>query len=658
MILTSSIIFGFVRLTLLGLFLFFLNKKILNYHYPKDLLNYVVNRWVRYASVLVILIFILTQINAYDLFTIVLLLVVFLLVYFFEIKSFKSLFKDLKNRLRIFLIFIIRNRETKGKIFKLNKTVKAKQDHIGSTNLIILAFISVGIIISRCLFFAKDIYLLSDLWAIDLKKVKGITANQWFTEDLTMSGEHALISFYGKVVGVSPEIALQSFGILETILIAIILFWFTAKMTKSKTIAPIVTTLFFAFSPLLLPRSIEILTQHKHVFLALSLALPMMVFTVLPKNLSVYNKKHFIYSIIIFTAIALIDLFTAVVLLSPFLVLAFFFYQKKYQRNYYFTLLAYFIALTLVISIYYLATLYYNINFRSFITSNLLAINLFTHLPDLILPYNELIKVYQAISFFSVVLMIFLIKQRQQWLNSLLFILYFNALLLINSLDFFWIDEDLIRLSLTVFIPVVIGIPFALISKIILQISKTQSQKFKSKYSYAVLAVFTILFFILKPIIHDGKDKTDSNRHSKLVLEAYEKISQNYLPFSYTVVNNHRNSVLSLNKHFYMPYSTFNDIYLGKDAVYHNNINDKLFFKQNPDKILTNSVFIFVHNLDDVNISKSVFYTNNEMNNVTKKLDILKSRGRKVNVIYNKETLKVLELVNKAKSSKINDLLF
>lgn len=661
MILTTSILIGFARLALLAWFLFFLNKKILNYHYPKDILNYVVNRWVRYGSLLVILIFLLTQINAYDLFTVILFLILFLLIHFFDIKGLNSFFTDIKYKLKFLLVFIIKNRETKGKVFKLNKTIKSREDRKGRSNLIVLAIISVAIIVSRLSFFSKDIYLFSDLWEINLVKVKGITANIWFPEDMTMTGEYALINFYNKLVGVSPEIALQSFGILETILIAIILFWFTAKITKSRTVAPIVTTLFFVFSPILLPRSVGILTQHKHIFLALSLALPMMVFTVLPKNLSELYKKHFLYSIIIFTAIALIDLFTSLVLLSPFLVLAFFFSRKKYMRNYFLTVLAYIISLVFVLGIYGLVGVYYNINFKSIITSNLLSLSVFTHLPDLVMPYEDLIKIYQYISLFNLVFMLLLVKQRRHWLNSFLFILYFNVLIFINSLNLIWVDEDLIRLSLTVFIPIILGISFALLSKIILKITNQPFKNNKIKYRYRVLVIFglsTILFYSFKPIVYDGQSKQNSNKHSKIILEAYEKISQSYLPYSYTVVNDYRSLVLSQGKHFFMPYSTFNDIYLHKDSVYHNNIEDKMFFRQNPEKILTKSILIFLHKIDDGKKSHLPFYADKEMNTVENNINILKSRGRIVNIIYEKESLCVIEIINKPNSSKINDLLF
>ncbi|MBJ2174085.1 hypothetical protein JBL43_07545 [Aureibaculum sp. A20] len=476
-----------------------------------------------------------------------------------------------------------------------------------------------------------------------------------------MTGEYALINFYSKLVGVSPEIALQSFGILETVLITIILFWFTSKITKSKTIAPILTAIFFVISPLLLPRSIDIITQHKPIFLALSLALPMMIFTVLPKNLSKYYRKYLIYSIIIFTAIALIDLFTFVILLSPFLVLAFFFYQKKYRQFYYLVVLAYFVSLVFVMSIYGFTGLHYNLGFNSIITSNLLSLNVFTHLPDLILPYDELINIYQYISLFNVVLILFLIKHKKHWLNSFLFILYFNALIFINTLNISWIDEDLLRLSLTIFIPVVIGISIALLFKVIFSFSEKVITNLRIKYNYGVLAIFSIaavVFYLYKPAIYDTERKDNTDHHAMLVLEAYEKISQDYLPFSYTIVNDYRSYVLSINKHFYMPYSTFKDFYLRRDSIYHTNINDKLFFKQNPESILSKSILVFVHKANNNKTPNLPFYHDNEMEYVAETINILKSRGRKVNIIYENESLSVMEIVNKPNSSKINDLLF
>ena len=68
MFLTSSILLGFLRLCGIILFLFYLHRKFVNVKRHVNFLDFIVTNWFRYGSILIAMIFILVQLNAYNLF--------------------------------------------------------------------------------------------------------------------------------------------------------------------------------------------------------------------------------------------------------------------------------------------------------------------------------------------------------------------------------------------------------------------------------------------------------------------------------------------------------------------------------------------------------------------------------------------------------------
>ena len=108
--------------------------------------------------------------------------------------------------------------------------------------LAVLGFITF---FSRYYFTKYDLYALSNLWILELETVIDFDKQRWFYNGVTPVGELALINFYSKISSISPEIALESIGIIESVLIAILIFWTISKVTASKLIAPIFGCLFF-----------------------------------------------------------------------------------------------------------------------------------------------------------------------------------------------------------------------------------------------------------------------------------------------------------------------------------------------------------------------------------------------------------------------------
>lgn len=652
--LTFSMIIGFIRLMLIVFLLFFIHKRILRYHYPKDIVSYIIKKWVIYISSVVVLIFLLLHLNSYDLFTFLLLMIASILLFFFEIKHLKSIFKDFERRIKMLLITLIRNKESKNKVFRLNKTEKEREDKKGKRNAIVIAFLAVFAMLTRSLFASNDIYLLSDVWVVDLEKIKAITNQNWFFPYLYAGGEHAIINFYSKLVGVSPEVALQSFGIIEIGLVVITIYWFTSKLSQFSLIPPIFATLFFILLPFLLPVNTTTFTEHKPTFFALSIAIPIMVFIINPKKLVNDLRHYFLLMLLFFASLFLIDLFV-VALMLPYFIVVVFFIKKKHIRFLLNAVLAYCISGTFILGIYAILCYRLQVKFLTFLSKNTHSVHSFTEINAV-----DLLNKYQLLSMLCIIPILFLVKHKNYWRYPLMFIIYFNVLLLINSLNILWIDKDLLNLVFTVFIPILIGVMVSLILKVITQnIANRINLGTKTKYAIVSLFLFiSVLFYILKPQKISFKTHTYNKEHVKSVLGAYEKISQDYLPYSFAVVNGYPSYVIDKNRNYSIPYNEFNTSYLKKDSIYHANKHNKTLLKEHPEYVLPNSILVFYHHLDRITEEDVLFSVNTDIIELDKKLKVLKQRGRNITVVFKSKTLTVFEIINKPNSSRIENLLF
>lgn len=661
MMLTIAMLIGLARLTILFLFLFFINKKVLRYAYPKDLFTYLITRWVRYGSILLLLIFLLIQINAYDLFIAILIAIGFVLFYFFEIKSFRTLTDDIKEKVRSVIIFMVRRKEIADKPVQLHRIDREKQDKKGSKVFIVVVVLAAAVLLSRYIFYSYDIFLLSDLWIAKLEKVKAISDQQWFSGYLAASGEYAFINFYGKLAGISPELALQSFGILESALVAMVMYWFVAHISRSYIIIPIVAVLIYIFFPLFLPLNINTIFEHKPILLALSFGLPVMLFVLKPDLLSEDPNRYFVFMLLAFIAIAFIDLFTMVFILLPYIILAFFFFRAAYRKQYILTVGAYLSAVLIVGTVHMVAGYKFNIGFESVLLANLLSVNNFTYLPNLILSYDTLLLVYQGITLLSIGFIVFLKKDKPTWFYALLIIVYFNFLALLRQVESIYLDKDLLNIALSVFIPIAMGAAFSLAYHAIKKYMEVRHPDFKVRYRYGVVVLFVLAalaFFKLK----DGFDKEHllpgvDKKHARAVLGTYEEISRDYLPYTYAVVNGYPSFALSVQKHYHKPYTEFTERYLDRDAVYFKNRKNKNYIKDHPEAVLPASILVFYHDCENIHIDDTRFCTAEDMKKVAETLAVLRDRGRKITIVYERENVKVYEIENIPESSRINDLM-
>jgi hypothetical protein len=633
-----------------------MNRKLVNSSGSNNFLEFLVNQWFKYGSLIGIIVFVTVQLSIYSLVNCIILLMVVIVVDFVGLRNLKRIREYIDDSSRRNIYNALKSIELRRPILSWFAIRRQTTERKGSgwivfIVIVVLAAITFG---SRYYFLRYDQYSLSGIWIADLQKVIDFDSQIWFLNDTAVNGDLAFVNFYSKMANVSPEIALQSMGLLESTMLSIFLFWVIRKISPSKTIAPIIAALSFALAYTLTPTNIYFLLQNRPIFLAMGFGLPVMVFLLRP-NLLKYRKTNYLFTMMAaFITIGLVDLFTLYILFPPFMLLGAVFTRMKSMRYYGVGVIAYLMACAAVLAIYALICLYFGTDLGIFLHSNLLSVSSYTYIPQLVIPFRELIGYYQLGTVVALLLLLKFVfyNKEKTWSAAIAFLLYFNLLVVLGKLENGWIDRDLMNQAISVFMAIVIGIAAAIIIRIFTPIAS----KLEALNPVAIAVTVAGCLYLA---VHYQKDTiaklTVADTTPKQVLDAYDKISKTYYPFSYAVVNDYTAQTISTNKHFFVNYADFMNDYPTMDSIYFKNIHNPKFFKKHPEYVLPKSVLLFVFNArpdmygeENGDISSSLI----------KQMDLLKKRGRKVGVFYANTNVKVYEIVNEAHQSKIPDLIF
>jgi hypothetical protein len=144
------------------------------------------------------------------------------------------------------------------------------------------------------------------------------------------------------------------------------------------------------------------------------------------------------------------------------------------------------------------------------------------------------------------------------------------------------------------------------------------------------------------------KDRTET-----MLFEAYSKIQSNNLPYSYAVVNAIPYFGFSEKSHYYYTYDYFNNAYIDLDRRYsRNNINPN-YPGNDPNMVLPEAMFVFVYNeIEERNLGKKGI--SKEQRDLTmQRIELLKLKGRNVELYYQSNNFKVYEIVNREKATTL-----
>lgn len=652
---TNSIFIGMIRLFLWILFLYVLKRLIFKDKGSKNQVDTMANLWATYGSATLVMIFILVQIRSYDLMTCIFIM---LLIFSLRLVGIKNLFVDsrqFKRKRKMILLRVIENVEDKEPIIDLVEEKPSKRLSVNYEFLIMVipAFIALFI---RFYLMNFDDYQLSASWFQELSTVKNFSKQIWSNDDLSMVGEYALLNFYAKITGISPEIALESFGILQSFILTFIIFWFMNVMTSSKITVPLITALSFALFFNWAPLNLSQITHSKQTLMALTFVLPVMVY--IKKPWVLYRKQpksYFLKMGIVFCAIALIDLFSLMVLIPPFFLVSFFFIKKRYKKYFWKSLGAYFLSTAIVLGYYGLLGLSRGVDFSEFISSNLLAVSASTTTTNMIVSYDVLLKGLQAVSLVLVIIMSFMLRTMlDKWAGLITFLIYINILILYTLLNLSYFDQDLFNEVLPVFIAIAMGIVIYLLMYFF--VIGVKEIRFPN-----VVAV-GVIFLIMLPTAYFSQRNLLNREYrtdtiNKEVLKAYQRISADFLPYSYAVINSNALQPISVDSHNFITYRDFTSSYNERDSVYFANRKNKNFLRQNTEYILPSSLLVFVYNNVEKLEFNGVSVGNDLVLAVDNQLKILRSKGRVMNIFYQGKKLTVYEIVNNPGESRIDEML-
>ncbi len=620
-------------------------------------LDYVVRRSAIFGSAILLLIFVLVQLKMYNIFSILFLFFGLFFFLYLDLGNFRNSAEQIRKKRKAFLLTFFRFMEEKPNFLKqlkngFNFFLPKKLNFM----LITAFLVSMACFVSRYLFLKNDLYTLSGLWIQNLEFVKSINNNIWFSPGFTLLGENAVINFYSKITGISEEMAVHSFGLLETFGISLVLYWVLVKITKSNFLAPMIGVLFFGFFYKYLPININLLLEHNALYMAIWFALPAMLFTVIPKLLTKDKRKYFIVLFMLYTALAFVSFFVAIIIIPIFLIAAILFYTKKSLPYILRSILSYVLATSLVMTIHAITCWLLGISFITFIKQSMILVDVYTYFPQLVIPIDKLVLVYAGLGVITFLgLMPLFIKNRKKWTPAMVFLVFLNFTIALKWLDWPWIDIDLYYQILSILVVILVGI----FSGIILYYFKISVPKERKNRAISIASIFIVLVFasyFTNSFSNYNFDETDELKTD--ILLVYDDLSSNYLPYSYAVVNQNYGQSIGKSEHHFINYNLFNGAYTKRDSIYQMIKGDEELMKSNSSNILPNSVFVFIAKNNANSTDEKFKVTKETVLQIESQIDILKKRGRNVKVYFEDDFLTVYEIVNKENASKLNDLIF
>ncbi|HEY9118001.1 MAG TPA: hypothetical protein VIN11_09270, partial [Roseivirga sp.] len=301
------------------------------------------------------------------------------------------------------------------------------------------------------------------------------------------------------------------------------------------------------------------------------------------------------------------------------------------------------------------ATYLRGINFGLFIRTNLLSITSTTTTGDMVLDYDTTVLTYQIVCMVGVLIMAFLSrKNKRKWVAPIVFILYTNVLVLISQSGFRYFDNDL----LNEISPVLLACSLSFIFYIFFYFLNTKLRRVEIPNRLSAPFIIVIFFLVAFYTQRDLSNRTiKSASISKNILEAYQLVKDDYIPYGYAIVNANDLLPFSKGSHIFLSYDEFVNAYPARDSIYFENKDDEAFLRSNTEFIIPNSLLVFIY--EDVTKEFAAKITIDPAMNekVLDEIEMLRGRGREVRLFYTKGSVRIYEIVNNPRAAKIEELL-
>ncbi|WP_420385703.1 hypothetical protein [Roseivirga sp.] len=652
---TDTIFIGIIRMLLWILFLYILKRLFFKGKPSQNQVKTMGNFWAFYGSATLIVVYILVQFNGYDLLTVLAMMILFLGLRLAGFTDVELNGMAWLRRKQIILLGVIENVEDEDPIINIRRH-KGKSRFGIKTEFLVATMACMAAMLMRFYLMQFDNYQLSAPWFQELNILKSIEDQQWFSPDMTMTGQYAFMSFYGLITGISTEMALESFALFQVFILCFVIFWFIDQMTNSLITIPLLASLMFALFFNLAPINVAQITHSKSTFMAMTFLLPAIVFIRKPWKLYKTKPKTYFPSMVaLFAAIALIDIFTFLILIPPFFVVMIAIVRNTRWNFYFQALWAYVVGGGIIFLTYAYSAHVKEMDFWLFVRSNLLSITATTTTGNMILGYDTILAIYQVVSSVAIVIMTILFRRnRRKWASPLAFLVYVNVLILFSKSGFDYFDKDLFNEVL----PVFIACSFGLVFYLIYYYFNTRVTRIRISDWFSAPLIFALFFggayFSQKSLLSQSGR---TGQLSKNVLEAYQMIKASYIPYGYAVVNANNMLPMSKDSHNFISYDDFVDSYPERDSIYFEYKDDRDFLVRNTEYIVPNSLLVFVYDNVSVEFNSKITINPTLNQRVAGEIETLRQKGREIRLFFQKDNLKVFEIVNNPGQAKLEEML-
>lgn len=624
--------------------------------------------FVAVGGLILIDVMILANLHLYDFISLLAcLLLIPLIVYIYkEVKSgvkFSSVVRVLENRMLKVHVEFIESITTKNRKTIRERVIEIPKFSILDNKYTITAvLIGIAAAIIRLIPEFNNSAPYSRSWYFELNAIKDIPLQNYFGDIPNPKGMHSLVQVFSTLTQVSPEMILKILGSLISFFLAMLIFWMIRDLTRGKNpIAALFGMSIYALIPtLLLPVSLDIEGATSSLSLAICFALPTAVLFL--RNLRSIDKAPWSYVTIGIVATGLVNIFVLLIILYPLLTIGLLFLPKRRFFNSLRKVSLYlFVVLICTLAPYIIYLLIKGIEIIPFFELQLYSTLVFSYYPDLIVDLDILSVIYLALSLALIIgfLIQYFVMKKKKIGDDIIFCVLFAVVSYMFTpyfqTDFLVIDPDQLTILYSILISIMAGLVF---HSAILFISFLL--RLKNKMPEVIQMVLVVSFFTAF-IVSTGGINTVKSLPKTLpngFFDAYYKIINERLAYSYATVGPEIDRVLSRNRHYFMNYDYFLTNYGEIDSLYQKYLSVPAELRE-AEAVPPASIFLFLEKSPYGSIQQGILY---DAPTVMRDLEqwiasFSELENRKLSVYHETEDAIIYEIINRENESKLGDVL-
>ncbi len=639
--------------------------------YSSDRLVYA---WTGFAGILIAGVFVLTMLQLYDFIGLaIFLLLIPLMKVLIEGGEQDELDSYLRERENRFIVWQLRLIETLNAFYVRNKikefaekTEEAGLDKFKSVNRLWAAAVFTVAAAAAFIRMVPVLWNASPLtrdWFYMVQRTKEIRLQQYFESVPDPSGTFALTSVFSMLTQSSPEMVLHLVGSVTAFFMTLIIYWAirTIQNEREHSFGALFGAVVFALlSSSLLPISLVQQVEANSLLLGLTFCVPSILFYW--RYVSTGEFSYGAYSILGSIATGLTNLYVFLMFLAP----AFLLLGIKgiiQRRKLGFDIIISWLVLLLLMVPYAIVIFYNDISPIDFLQHQLIRPEVFHYSPSLIASFTTLLYLYAAAA--GVLFVGYLVEygiyrrfRQAEFMVSLTFLimssLYFPELGMQNA----WIDLGQLDLVYAVAAPVICGLFISAAIRLIAWSSRLETAQ-------RALCGGVLVMLVTGGLVYQTGGVKVKSEYPKTVpdgfFEAYYKIVDERMPYSYSIVAPSSHQTLATSRHYFMDYTYFLNQYSKVDSLYFKarEKTEEELTEEEKFILPAPSVFVFTEKPPYQDIQRGILSNPGEvMQEVHQWMSEYRVKeNRKLYTYYETPNVKVYEIVNNEQNSRISDIL-